>query len=77
MTFKEEDFESCTQNPRIYGIKFATSIFEHTYFTVTGPNGEKAFEAYAQQDTPGAYRIFWYYGPADGVASIISIVPHP
>ena len=27
-----------------------------------GRNGEKAFEAYAQQRTPSAYRVFWFYG---------------
>ncbi len=24
-----------------------------------GPNGEEVFEAYAENNTPGAYRIFW------------------
>jgi hypothetical protein len=47
-------------------------------------NGEKVFEAYAQNDTPGAYRIFWHYGPDEGsgnkriaVITVVAIIPHP
>jgi len=42
-----------------------------------GPNNEKIFESYAQQSTPEAYRIFWYYGPGKNIISIIAIMPHP
>lgn len=37
------------------------SLCTHEYKNFSGPNDEKVFEAYAQQKTPGAYRIFWYY----------------
>lgn len=40
------------------------------------PRG-KVFEAYAQNKTPGAYRIFWCYGPKKGEITIIAITPHP
>ena len=40
------------------------SLNTHEYHSFSGPNGEKVFEAYAQQNTPGAYRIFWHYGPS-------------
>jgi hypothetical protein len=40
------------------------------------PQG-KVFEAYAQNNTPGAYRIFWCYGPEKGEITIIAITPHP
>ena len=53
------------------------SLNTHEFTSLKGPGGEKVFEAYAQQKTPGAYRIFWYYGPVKGVISIIGIVPHP
>ena len=26
-------------------------------------DGEKVFEAYGQNNTFGAYRVFWHYGP--------------
>ena len=53
------------------------SLNTHEFTSLKGPGGEKVFEAYAEQKTPGAYRIFWYYGPVKGVISIIGIVPHP
>jgi hypothetical protein len=37
----------------------------------------KVFEAYAQNQTPGAYRIFWCYGPSKSQITIIAITPHP
>jgi hypothetical protein len=40
------------------------------------PRG-KVFEAYAQNNTPGAYRIFWCYGPEKNELTIIAITPHP
>ncbi len=49
-----------------------------------GPSGEEVFEAYVQNKTPGAYRIFFYYGPDrfEGkkripVLTIVDIAPHP
>lgn len=53
------------------------SLNTHEYHSIQGPNGEKIFEAYAQQKTSGAYRIFWHYGPKKGEVSIIAILPHP
>lgn len=49
----------------------------HKYSLLKGPNGEEVFEAYAQNQTPGAWRIFWYYGPEKGEIFIVAIVPHP
>ncbi len=53
------------------------SLNTHEYSRFKGPNGEKVFEAYAQQKTPGAYRVFWYYGPGKDIISIVAIIPHP
>jgi hypothetical protein len=53
------------------------SLNSHEFRSLKGPNGEKVFEAYAQQKTPGAYRVFWYYGPERGMITIVAIVPHP
>jgi hypothetical protein len=41
------------------------SLQTHVFHSIENPfdpNG-KVFEAYAQNRTPGAYRIFWCYGP--------------
>jgi hypothetical protein len=53
------------------------SLNTHEYTSLKGPNGEKVFEAYVQQKTPSAYRVFWYYGPDRGQLTIVAITPHP
>jgi hypothetical protein len=53
------------------------SLQTHEYISLNGPSGEKAFEAYAEQSTPAAYRVFWYYGPSKGIITIFAITPHP
>jgi hypothetical protein len=55
------------------------SLSTHEYDSLEHPfdPGEKVYEAYAQNKTPGAYRIFWCYGPAQGEITIIAITPHP
>jgi hypothetical protein len=59
------------ENPRHPGLQ------THKYFSLSGPGGEDVFEAYAEQDTPAAYRIFFYYGKARGEIVVIAITPHP
>ena len=53
------------------------SLQTHEYISLKGPNGEKVFEAYAQQRTPSAYRVFWYYGPGKDQITTATIIPHP
>ena len=53
------------------------SLNTHEFRSLQGPNGEKVFEAYAQHKTPGAYRVFWYYGPQKGMITVVAITPHP
>jgi len=60
-----------SNNPRHPGLQ------THPYYSIFGPNREKIFEAYAEQDTPAAYRIFFYYGPKRGEITVFAIMPHP
>jgi hypothetical protein len=60
------------------------SLNTHEFTSLSGADGEKVFEAYAQNNTPGAYRIFWHYGPDETkgkkrtpVITIVAITPHP
>jgi hypothetical protein len=60
------------------------SLNAHKFRSLAGPDGEEIFEAYVQNRTPGAYRVFFHYGPdrmAKGkrvaVVTIIAITPHP
>ena len=60
-----------SENPRHKSLK------THEFTCLIGPKGEKIFEAYAEQSTPAAYRIFWYYGPLKNQITIVAITPHP
>lgn len=53
------------------------SLNTHKYDEFQGPHGEDVFESYAQNNTPGAYRIFWCYGPKRKMITILAITPHP
>ncbi len=61
------------ENPRHPGLQ------THELLSLQNPYDRKGkvFEAYAQNRTPGAYRIFWCYGPKKGEITIIAITPHP
>ena len=48
----------------------------HKYNDMEGAHGEQVFEAYAENHSPGAYRIFWDYGPGRAVITIIDIHHH-
>jgi hypothetical protein len=63
--------KSLAKNPR------HPSLQTHEFESLKGPNGEKVFEAYAEQNTPGAYRLLWYYGPTRGIITIFAITSHP
>lgn len=59
-------------------------LHTHEYDSLTGANGERVWEAYAQNNTPGAYRVFFHYGPDEVVGdtrmptlTIVAITPHP
>lgn len=58
-------------NPRHHSLQ------THEFTSLKGPNGEKVFEAYAEQNTPAAYRVFFYYGPSRGIITVVAITPHP
>jgi hypothetical protein len=53
------------------------SLNTHKFSSLIGPAGEEIFEAYAENKTPAAYRIFWYYGPDKRQITILAITPHP
>ncbi|MCX6387431.1 MAG: hypothetical protein NTX07_01720 [Solirubrobacterales bacterium] len=55
------------------------SLNTHKYSSLPhpfSPNGA-VFEAYAQNRTAGAYRVFWCYGPNKKCITILAITPHP
>jgi hypothetical protein len=60
-------------NPRHPGLQ------THEFLSLQNPYDpkQKVFEAYAQDQTSTAYRVFWCYGPAKQQLTIIAITPHP
>lgn len=54
-------------------------LHTHEFHSIDNPfdPAGKVFEAYAPNRTPGAYRVFWCYGPDKGQITIIAITPHP
>jgi hypothetical protein len=61
------------------------SLQTHEFESLTRRYGKKIFEAYVQQNTPSAYRIFWHYEPDEidnkgiriAIITILAIIPHP
>jgi hypothetical protein len=72
-----EQVEKCVklllQDPR------HPSLQTHEYDSIPNPYdpNAKVSEAYAQNQTAGAYRLFWCYGPNKGEITLIAITPHP
>lgn len=58
-------------NPRHPGLS------SHAYESLAGPNGETVWESYVENRTPGAWRIWWWYGPGKQQITILTIGPHP
>lgn len=58
-------------NPRHQGLQ------THRFYGKSGAEGEKLFEAYAENNTPGAYRIFFHYGPGKDTITVLEITVHP
>ena len=54
-----------------------TGLQTHKYDELSGPNNEEVFEAYVENKTPAAFRVFWYYGSSQGIITILAITPHP
>lgn len=60
-----------SNNPRHPGLQ------SHEISALTARYGMKVWESYLENNTPGAGRIFWVYGPNQGDITIIGLEPHP
>lgn len=58
-------------NPRYPGLQ------SHKFYNYPGYESKDIFEAYVENNTPAAYRIFWHYGPGKNVITILAIIQHP
>jgi hypothetical protein len=63
----------------------SNSLQTHEFESLSRRYGIKVFEAYVQQNSPSAFRIFWHYGPDEidrngkhiAIITILAITPHP
>ena len=49
----------------------------HEIGALTARYGLKVFQSYLENNTPGAARIFWVYGPQRHYITVIGLEPHP
>ena len=53
------------------------SLASHEIADLSRKYGIKIFQSYLENNTPGAGRIFWAYGPGQGDITVLAIEPHP
>lgn len=58
-------------NPKHPGLR------SHKYSVMKTLDGRDLWESYVENNTPAAWRVFWFYGPDDDVLTIVSITEHP
>jgi hypothetical protein len=52
-------------------------LHTHKYDAISGADGEDVWEAYVENNTPSAHRVFWHYGPGRANITIVDVTPHP
>jgi len=67
----KKTFDKLKEDPRHPGLH------THKYKSFKGQNDEDIFQSYIENRTPGAYRVFWHYGPDKNVITILAVTPHP
>ena len=60
-----------SQNPRHPGLA------SHEVDALSRRYGEKVWQSYLENNTPGAGRMFWVYGPGKAEITVIGLEPHP
>ncbi|MBI4677343.1 MAG: hypothetical protein HY748_07145 [Elusimicrobia bacterium] len=54
------------------------SLNTHKFESLQGMKGEPVFESYAENNTPGACRVFWHYTTDKrGFITVVAITAHP
>lgn len=52
-------------------------LYSHPYQSIPGPGGVSLWEAYVENRTPSAWRIWWIYGSTADTITIVTLGPHP
>lgn len=64
-------FAKLEQDPAYPGLN------SHPFENIKGPLGERIWESYVENNSPSAWRVWWYYGPGTGEISVFTVGPHP
>ena len=64
-------FYLLSKNPRHPGLN------THEITQLSNRYGERVWQSYLENNTPGAGRIYWVYGPDRLDITIIGLEPHP
>lgn len=58
-------------NPKHPGLR------SHKYSAMKSADNRDVWESYVENNTPSAWRVFWFYGPGKDVITIFAITEHP
>jgi hypothetical protein len=53
------------------------SLASHEIQDLSRKHGIRIFQSYLENNTPGAGRLFWTYGPDKADITVLAIEPHP
>lgn len=62
---------------RLRDDPFYPGLKTHEISDLTRRFGRKVFQSYLENNTPGAGRMFWVYGPGEGEITVLGLEPHP
>jgi len=53
------------------------SLHSHKYSVMKSEDNRYLWESYVENNTPAAWRVFWFYGPENEQITIVAITEHP
>ncbi len=53
------------------------SLASHRYAGLDAEFGQAIWESYVENHTPGAWRVWWFYGIEPQMISVVRIAAHP
>jgi hypothetical protein len=86
-----DQIRAVSENPAQTGLEFQLKaaltklvhdpkfkgLNSHKYNSFNERYGKEIWESYVQNNTPGAWRIFWFYGPRKDEITLVLATPHP
>jgi hypothetical protein len=86
-----EHLKIISQNPAMSGLEYQLKaaitkiahdprykgLNSHKYEFLSERYGKEVWESYVQNNTPSAWRLFWFYGPSKDEITLVLATPHP